>query len=50
MVGGRIVLSEGRLQTIDEDALWRELAQVYQQSGVRKWDLAYSGPQVAQPL
>ena len=49
MVGGRIVLSEGRIQTIDEDALWRELAHVYQQSGVREWDLAYSGWGVAQP-
>jgi 5-methylthioadenosine/S-adenosylhomocysteine deaminase len=40
MIGGRIVLSEGRIQTVDEDALWRELAHVYQQSGPREWDLA----------
>jgi 5-methylthioadenosine/S-adenosylhomocysteine deaminase len=49
MVGGAIVLSEGRVQTVDEDALWRELADVYQQFGAREWDLAYSGPVVSQP-
>ena len=44
MVGGRIVFDAGRMQTIDEEALWRELADVYQKDGPRHWDLEYRGP------
>jgi 5-methylthioadenosine/S-adenosylhomocysteine deaminase len=44
MVGGRIVLSDGVVQTVDEAALWRELAEVYQHDGPREWDPAYEGP------
>ena len=49
MIGGRVVLSQGRIQTVDEDALWRELADVYQQDGPRDWDLAYAGPEMVSP-
>jgi 5-methylthioadenosine/S-adenosylhomocysteine deaminase len=39
MVGGRIVLMDGQLQTVDEQALWKELADVYQRDGPREWDV-----------
>jgi 5-methylthioadenosine/S-adenosylhomocysteine deaminase len=44
MVGGRTVFDAGQMQTIDERALWQELADVYQKDGPREWDLEYRGP------
>jgi hypothetical protein len=39
MVGGRIVLLDGQVQTVDEQTLWQELADVYQRDGPRDWDV-----------
>jgi 5-methylthioadenosine/S-adenosylhomocysteine deaminase len=39
LVGGRIVLMDGQLQTVDEQALWRDLADAYQRDGPREWDI-----------
>lgn len=37
IVGGRTVLSDGVLRTIDEDRMWAELAARYHPNGARQW-------------
>jgi hypothetical protein len=43
MVAGRTLFADGRVQTFDEDAMWRELADVCQKDGPRAWDPTYTG-------
>jgi len=43
MVAGRTILADGRMQTLDEPAMWQELADVYQKDGPRDWDPNYTG-------
>ncbi len=48
MVAGRVLFANGRVTTVDEDALWRELADRYQAAGVRAWDADWKpGPTTA---
>lgn len=39
IVGGRVVLSDGRLRSIDEAQMWSALAVRYQHDGARPWDV-----------
>ena len=43
MVAGRTLYADGRMQTFDEQSMWQELAEVYQQDGPRDWDPNYTG-------
>ncbi len=42
MVAGRTVYAGGRVLTVDEDALWQELADRYQSAGATEWDAGYT--------
>lgn len=41
IVAGRVVFADGRVRTVDEEALWRELADHYQIAEAREWDADY---------
>ena len=43
MVAGRVLFNDGLVQTVDEEALWREVEQVYQRDGPRRWTAEYRG-------
>ena len=43
MVAGKTLFADDRMQTFDEQAMWQELAEVYQNDGPRDWDPSYTG-------
>jgi 5-methylthioadenosine/S-adenosylhomocysteine deaminase len=44
MVAGVVVFASGRVVTVDEGALWQELAERYQRDGAMDWAAEYSPP------
>jgi hypothetical protein len=44
LVAGEVVFADGRVLTVDEDALWAELRQRYQIDGATDWEADYSPP------
>jgi 5-methylthioadenosine/S-adenosylhomocysteine deaminase len=44
LVAGEVVVANGRVLTVDEDALWRELADRYQRGGPSEWHADYQPP------
>ncbi len=42
LVAGRVLFSDGAMRTVDEEALWAELATVYGSAGPRLWDPNYA--------